>query len=94
MAEGLRTRFVKGDEQGNERLLQELVELEGEGAFDVLIAVLQDTVDVGGIYSNLRPAALRVPMRDEGGRFFTSFPVVAAVHDRRRTLVQRLVLPS
>lgn len=58
VARGLRESFTGGNEQGNERRLRALVLLEGDGALDVMAAVLEDTVEVGGIYSNLRNVAL------------------------------------
>lgn len=60
VARAIREGFRKGDEQGNARRLRALVELEGEGCLDVLCAVLEDTVEVGGIYSNLRNSTLEI----------------------------------
>lgn len=60
LAKALRKSFKRGDEQGNERRLRAVVTLEGEGALDVIKAVLEDKVVVGGIYSNLRNVALEL----------------------------------
>ncbi len=59
-SEEIRSSFQEGDEQGNFDRLAALVELEGEGCLDVMRAVLEDTVEVGGIYSNLRNGALEL----------------------------------
>jgi hypothetical protein len=58
VSRAIRESFTGGNEQGNERRLRALVLIEGEGALDVMAAVLEDTVEVGGIYSNLRNVAL------------------------------------
>lgn len=58
VARAIRGSFTGGNEQGNERRLRALVLIEGEGALDVMAAVLEDTVEVGGVYSNLRNVAL------------------------------------
>ncbi|MDP1828035.1 MAG: hypothetical protein Q8L48_32470 [Archangium sp.] len=60
MAKALRKSFKRGDEQGNERRLRAVVIIEGEGALDLVQAVLEDEVVVGGIYSNLRNVALEL----------------------------------
>ena len=58
LSRAIRESFTSGDEQGNERRLRAVVTLEGEGALDLIAAVLEDTTEVGGIYSNLRNSAL------------------------------------
>ncbi len=73
VARAIRDGFEGGDEQGNFRRLTALVKLEGEGCLDVMRAVLEDTVEVGGIYSNLRNGALEL-MRDH----FPGHPALAA----------------
>ena len=60
LSQAIRASFKPGDEQGNERRLRAVVTLEGEGALDLLTAVLEDAVEVGGVYSNLRNAALPI----------------------------------
>jgi len=60
LASMIRSSFEEGNEQGNGYRLEALVKLEGEGAIDILCAVLEDTVEVGGIYSNLRNTALEL----------------------------------
>ncbi len=58
LSKAIRASFTPGNEQGNARRLRAVVALEGDGALDLLAAVLEDTVVVGGIYSNLRNTAL------------------------------------
>lgn len=60
LSRAIRASFTPGDEQGNARRLRAVVTLEGDGALDLLVAVLEDTVVVGGIYSNLRNTALAI----------------------------------
>lgn len=60
LSQAIRASFKPGDEQGNERRLRAVVTLEGEGSLDLITAVLEDTVEVGGVYSNLRNSALPI----------------------------------
>jgi len=60
VALAIRAGFEGGDERGNCNRLIALVRIEGKGALDVVRDVLEDTTEVGGIYSNLRNTALEL----------------------------------
>lgn len=60
VSKAIRKSFTRGDEQGNARRLHAVVTIEGEGALDLLEAVLLEKEEVGGLYSNLRNTALPI----------------------------------